>query len=312
MSELSDLIDRGVARWTRARRITVAFGLNLVLVAAEAIGGALGHSTALLADAGHNLADACALLLALVAVRLALRSPTATRSYGYHRATVVAATANVALLLLVTVLVVAVGIDRLLHPVAVDGTVVVAVAALALVLNGTAAAVLRDGSRDLNVRVAFLHLAGDGLASLGVLGAGVAVLASRHAELVDPAVSLGVALLVAFEAVRVGRESINVLLEGAPPDIDLGALAGAIASVSGVSEVHDLHCWSLSSEVRALSAHVVLNGHPSLEEAQVVGERVKQAVAAPFAISHSTLELECERCVDEDVTACAIDEVVVP
>ena len=212
--------ERGLPAVTRARRLQVALGVDLGLVLAEAVGGGFSHSTALLADAGHNLADAAALVLALVAVRLAHRSPTAVRSFGYHRATIVAAVANVAALLLVTVVVVLAGIERILHPVHVDAGTLVAVAALAVVGNGFAGLVLVDRSRDLNLRVAALHLLGDALAGLGVLAAGLVILLTGRHDLLDPVVSLGVACLVAVEAVRVGRESIDVLLEAAPPDLD--------------------------------------------------------------------------------------------
>ena len=186
--------------------------------------------------------------------------------------------------------------------------VVVVVAAIGLVVNGLAALILRDGSNDLNMRSALLHMAGDALASLAVMAAGVALLFAPSATWLDPVSALVVALIIVYQAGRVFRGSIAVLLESTPSDVDLAELTAVMAGVPGVSEVHDLHVWSLSSEMRVLSAHMVLSGHPSLEEAQVVGERVKQAIAVPFSISHSTLELECERCNDDD-DPCRMEQV---
>jgi cobalt-zinc-cadmium efflux system protein len=284
----------------RSRRLDISLGLNLGLVVIQVGFGLFAHSSGLLADAGHNLADAGALLFSLVAVRLALRPPNAQRSFGNHRATILAALANAALIAVVTVLIVIESLYRLAHPTPVRAGVMVVVASLALIVNGLAALVLRDGTRDLNMRSALLHMAGDALASLAVVIAGVVLLFDSAATWLDPASALVIAAIIVVQAARVFRSSVVVLLESTPADVDPAKLVEAMVAVPGAEEVHDLHIWSLSSEMRVLSAHMVLSGHPTLEEAQVVGERVKEAIAQPFAISHSTLELECERCNDED------------
>ena len=126
---------------------------------------------------------------------------------------------------------------------------------------------------------------------------------------VCPAASIVVALIIVVEAYRLLRGSVDVLLESSPADVNLAELTAAMGRVPGVAEVHDLHVWSLSSDVRALSAHVVLTGHPTLEQAQVVGDRVKSAIGVPFTIAHSTLELECERCTDAELDPCLMDSV---
>jgi cobalt-zinc-cadmium efflux system protein len=174
------------------------------------------------------------------------------------------------------------------------------VASFGLVINGLAALTLRDGSNDLNMRAALVHMAGDALASLAVVAAAVVLVFVPSATWLDPASALVVAAVIVVQAVRVFAASIAVLLESTPSDLDLAELTAAMAAVPGVGEVHDLHVWSLSSEMRVLSAHMVLTGHPTLEEAQLVGDRVKATIAGPFDIAHSTLELECERCNDED------------
>jgi cobalt-zinc-cadmium efflux system protein len=292
----------------RTRRLTVSLALNTGLVVAQIAFGVVAHSTALLADAGHNLSDVAALALSLVAVRLVLRPPNANRSYGNHRATILAALANAALIAVVTVLIVVASVHRLGHPEHVRAGLVIVVASLGLVINGVAALVLRDGSNDLNMRSALLHMAGDALASLAVVLAAVALLFVPSATWLDPASALVVAAIIIYQATRVFSGSIAVLLESTPSDLDLDELTATMAGVEGVGEVHDLHVWSLSSEMRVLSAHMVLTGHPTLEEAQVVGEHVKQAIAAPFAIAHSTLELECERCNEDDQDPCRMED----
>jgi cobalt-zinc-cadmium efflux system protein len=295
----------------RTRRLLLSLCLNIGLVVVQVIFGLVAHSTGLLADAGHNLTDVGAMALALVAVQFVLRPPSAARSFGNHRATVLAALANAVVLAAVTVLIVAGSIHRLLHPAPVHAGIVVVVATFGLVVNGVAALLLRDGTNDLNMRASFLHMAGDALASLAVVAAAVVLLAVPAATWLDPASALVVAAIIVVQAAGIMKDTVTVLLESTPTDLDLVELAEAIVAVSGVHEVHDLHVWSLSSEARVLSAHLVLTGHPSLEEAQVVGDRVKRSIGSGFGIAHSTLELECERCLDGDADPCRM-EVTTP
>ena len=293
----------------RSRRLAVSLALNAGLVVALVLFGIRAPSSGLVADAGHDAVDVGALALSLVAVRLTLRPPTAARSFGNHRATILAALANAILIAAVTVLIVVDSIHRLGHPQPVRAGIVVVVASVALLVNGAAALVLRDRSDDLNMRGALLHMVGDALASLAVVVAAALLLAFPSATWLDPASALVVAVVIAYQAVGILRSTVAVLLESTPVDVDLERLTTTMARVAGVGEVHDLHVWSLSSEMRVLSAHLVLTGHPTLEEAQVVGEHVKAAIAVPFGIAHSTLELECERCLDGDADPCGMDGV---
>lgn len=292
---------------TRTGRLAWALGVDLSIAAAEVVGGLLARSAGLLATAGHDLADAGALGLALVATRLVARPATPERSFGWHRVTILTALANAVAIVVASVLVSILAVHRLLHPVAVHGGVVVAFAALALVGNGLAALVVHDRSSDLNMRSAALHLVGDALAALGVLVAGAVILATGRFDWLDPAISLAIAVLVVSEAVVLVRQSVDILMESTPSDLPASELAAAMAAVPGVTNVHDLHCWSLSSEVRALSAHLVLDGHPTLEQAQVVGEAVKAALRDRYEVAHATLELECEQCAEADEQPCALD-----
>lgn len=296
----------------RSRRLALALAADLAIAGAEVVGGAFAHSAGLFATAGHDLADAGALALSLVATRLALRPATPLHSFGFHRVTILTALANAAAIVVASVLVTVLAVDRLIHPVHVRGGLVVAFALVALVGNGLAAVIVHERGGSLNMKAAALHLAGDALAALGVLVAGAIILATGRYELLDPVVSLAIAALVIVEAVVLVRRSVDILLESTPSDLPLGELAVSIASVAGVVDVHDLHCWSLSDEVRALSAHVVLSGHPTLEEAQRVGDEVKEQLRLSHGIAHSTIELECERCEEPPGGPCAIELVPPP
>jgi cobalt-zinc-cadmium efflux system protein len=295
---------------SRTRRLVVALGLNVALAAAQLIGGLVAHSTGLLSDAGHNVTDVAGVAMSLLAVRWATRPRSPSHSFGYHRGPILAALGNAAVIAVITVAIVVESVNRLLHPHAVHGSLVVTVAAVAFVINGLAALMLRERDGDLNMRSAALHMGGDALGSLAVLCAGAVIVANPSLRWADPTASLVVAVIIVVEAYRLLRSSVDVLLESSPADVDLDELTAVMGRVPGVAEVHDLHVWSLSSDVRALSAHVVLSGHPTLEQAQVVGDQVKSAIGEPFTIAHSTLELECERCMDGEVDPCLMDSVV--
>lgn len=286
---------------------------------AQVVFGFVAHSLGLIADAGHNLTDVAAILASLIAVRWARRRPTEQRSFGYHRATILAALGNAVSILAVTVWIVYEAVARLLHPETVKGGLVVIVALIAAAANLFAALAVREthgehqghtGAHggDLNMRSAMLHLIGDTAASVGVAIGGTVILLVDGAYWLDPAISIGLGLLIAFQAWKLLRAATDVLLESTPLGIDNDDVADAIRTMDGVEEVHDLHVWSLSSDVRALSAHVVMSGHPTLEQAQVVGDSVKRMIGPRFRISHITLELECESC-STDGPWCAIEHV---
>ena len=308
----------------RERRLRIALGLNLVIVVVQIVVGIIAASLGLLADAAHNVTDVAAIIVSLIAVRLVRRRANASRSFGYHRGTILAAQANAASILIVCVLVGFEGVRRLLDPQPVKGGLVLVVALVAAAANFGAAAALGgaghahagDGdhgtddeggdSHDLNMRSALLHMLSDGAVSLGVALAGLVILLTGGWYWLDPAVSLLISAVIGGQGWRLLRSTADVLLESTPAGLDVDSLSGAMAAVDGVESVHDLHVWTLSSDVRALSAHVVLDGHPSLEEAQVVGARVKSIIGGRFRISHATLELECEACGTPD-DFCTID-----
>ncbi len=291
----------------RSRRLLIALAVNLVIVVGQVAAGLAASSVGLMADAAHNLADVAAILLAFIALRLTRRPPDSNRSFGYHRSTVLAAQANAAFLFAVTAIIGYEAVVRLLHPHAVRGGLVAIVAATALLANaGAALLVFEPGGHDLNTRSVVMHLAGDAAASAGVAVAGLVMLLTGGLSWLDPAVSLAIALLIGLQSFRLVRDTTDVLLESTPSGLDVAELVAAMVDVGGIEEVHDVHVWSLSSEVYALSAHVVLLGHPTLERAQVVGDAVKAVMAARFSIAHATLDLECETCVSEATPPCAM------
>lgn len=290
----------------RTTRLRLALGINVALVIGQVIFGLTAHSVGLLADAGHNLSDVAALGVSLIAVVLAQRAPNERKSFGYHRATILAAQVNAASILTVTGLLAWGAIVRLIHPAEVEGATVAIVAAVAFAANLATVRVLNDHSRDLNMRAAVLHMVGDAAASVAVFAAGVVIAVTGGNSRLDPIASLVVSALIAWRAVGLLRETTDVLLESTPENLDTAAILAAMASTPGVESVHDLHTWSLSSEVAALSAHIVLDGHPSLEEAQVVAARVKQRLTRDFTIVHATLEVECETCAIDERDPCAI------
>jgi cobalt-zinc-cadmium efflux system protein len=277
-------------------RLALATGLNAVIVVAQAAAGFAAGSLGLLADAGHNLADVAAVVLALVAVRLARRAPAGARTFGGLRWPVLAAQANAAGILVITALLVAEAVPRLLSPKPVEGAVVAALALAGVVVNTVAALVVRERDADLNTRAVVLHLASDAVVSAGVAAAGGVIAATGGMYWLDPAVSLAIGVLIGVQGVRLLRQSGRVLLEQAPAGIDMDDLRREVTAVPGVTGLHDVHVWSVSDTLHAASAHLEVAGHPTLEQARQISGAVKRLLAERFAIAHATLECECEPC----------------
>lgn len=281
-----------------AARLRVALVLNVAVVIAQVVAGFVASSVALVSDAAHNLTDVAAIALSFGAVKMARRAPTGARSFGWLRGGVLAAQANAAAILVLSGLLLVTSVLRLLSPPPVSGGIVLVAAGVAFAVNAGSALALRHAA-DLGTRSALLHLAADALASLVVAVAGLVVWLTGGWHVLDPAASAVVALLVLRSGWRLLRQANAVLLEGTPRDVVPAEVVATMAAVPGVESVHDLHVWSLDGVRHALSVHVVVAGHPTLEEAQAVGTAVKRAVSAPFGIAHATVELECEGCVDD-------------
>jgi len=274
---------------------------NATVLVAEVAGGLAFSSLALLADAAHLLTDVAALGIALLALGLASRPATDRHSYGLQRAEVLGAQANAVLLLVASVAIVVEALQRLDRPAGVDGSGLVAVAAVGLVVNvGSAVALHRVAGSSLNMRGAVAHTVADAAGSVAAMAAGFGVLL-WDAEWLDPVASLAVVALVVVSAWRLLRDTAQVLLEGTPRGMVPESVLAALAAVPGVEAVHHLHLWNLASDVPALSAHVVLTGEPSLHEAQERSDHLKELLAHDFGITHATLEMECHPCAPEDV-----------
>ena len=276
-------------------KLRLALGLTLAVLLVELAGGLLSHSLALLSDAGHVLTDVFALGLAWFAVEQARRPADQRRSYGYQRVSILAALVNAVTLIVIVLAIAYEAIRRLAAPEPVQGGIVIATALAGIAINSFVIFNLRGGARNLNLRAAVLHVSGDIAASVGVVVSGVVILLTGWLY-IDPLLSLGIAALIAFGAWRIVRETVNLLMEGTPPEIDLGAVTRQITRTPHVTGVHDLHVWALSSEAVALSCHVVLEDI-SLGDAEHVVRDLEHRLCDAFAIGHTTIQVEsCHPC----------------
>ena len=280
---------------SRGSVLKVALGLTCVVLIVELAGGVMSHSLALLSDAGHVLTDVFALGLAWFAVSQANRPADARRSYGYHRVSILAALVNSVTLIVIVLAIAYEAIRRLAHPEPVQGGIVIVAALLGIAINAFVAFGLRGHARSLNLRAALLHVIGDIGASVGVVVAGVVILLTGWLY-IDPLLSLGIAVLIALSAWGIVRETVNLLMEGTPREIDLAAVTDEIARTELVTSMHDLHVWALSSEEMALSCHVVVGDCP-LGDAEHVVRDLESRLCEKFDIGHTTIQVEsCHPC----------------
>jgi cobalt-zinc-cadmium efflux system protein len=252
--------------------------------------GVRAHSLALLSEAGHNLSDFLALLLSWFAVYLQTRPPSATKTYGYQRAGVLAAFVNSLALVVVALFIFWEAGHRLYAPAQVAPRLMIGVAAAGVVMNGVIAALLWASSHDLNIRSAFLHMLGDTLSTAAVIAGGIAIVLTGR-NWIDPALSLAIGALILWSSWQIIRETLNILLEGTPRGMELERISAVIAAIQGVNSVHDLHVWSLGSESHALSCHISIPDIPLSESEQILRE-VKERLRASFKIDHTTIQFE--------------------
>ena len=279
----------------RGATLKRALILTCLILAVEFVGGLISHSLALLSDAGHVLTDVFALGLAWFAVEQAKRPADRRRSYGYHRVSILAALVNSVTLIVIVIAIAYEAIRRLVSPEPVQGAIVIVTALTGIAINSYVAFGLRGDGKSMNLRAALLHVTGDIAASIGVVLAGAVILLTGWLY-IDPLLSLGIAILIAFGAWRIVRETVNLLMEGTPGDINLAAVTGEIAGTSLVTGMHDLHVWALSSDEMALSCHVVV-GDCELGDAEHVVRDLETRLCARFAIGHTTIQVEsCHPC----------------
>jgi cobalt-zinc-cadmium efflux system protein len=279
----------------RGATLKKALALTCLILAVEFAGGLISHSLALLSDAGHVLTDVFALGLAWFAVEQAKRPADQRRSYGYHRVSILAALVNAVTLIVIVIAIAYEAVRRIANPEPVQGVVVVVSALVAIVVNSYIAFGLRGDTKSLNLRAAMLHIVGDIAASIGVVLAGAVILLTGWLY-IDPLLSLAIAVLIAFGAWRIVRETVNLLLEGTPGDINLGAVTSEILDTGRVTGMHDLHVWALSSDEMALSCHVVVGDLP-LADAEHIVRDLEKRLCARFDIGHTTIQVEsCHPC----------------
>ncbi len=281
-----------IGQATPDTRLVISLVLNLLITLMQIVGGLLANSLGLLSDAAHNLSDAVALGLSLMAVRMGRRAATQRRTYAYKRVEILVALFNSTVLIAISAYIMFEAVRRLLDPAEVNGLWVMAFAAGGLLINGFCALILRPHGHDLNMRSAFLHLVSDAFTSLGVIISGLIVYLWGWSY-ADPIISILISLWIVREAYAIVKSTINVLMEGTPEGLEYSEVENAVTQIKGVRGVHDLHIWALSSSDTAASAHIEVDD-AALSETVVLLAEVKEVLARDFGIGHATIELEIE------------------
>lgn len=284
--------NHGAGSPTRVLQISLAVTLAYILLLV--IAGIRAHSLALLSEAGHNLSDFLALLLSLVAVYFQSRPASSTKTYGYHRAGVLAALVNATSLVVVSFFIFYEAFRRIQHPEHVQASVMMWVAAAGVVMNGAIALLLYRTGGDVNIRSAILHEVGDTLSTAAVIVGGWAILVTGD-YWIDSALSVGIGALILWSGFGIVRETLNILLEGTPRGMKLEKIELAIRAVEGVNDVHDLHVWSIGSETHALSCHISIADIPPSVSERILRD-VKECLHHGFRIDHTTIQFEHAEC----------------
>ena len=278
-------------RTTETRRLASALVITAIYFFAEVLGGLLTNSLALLSDAGHMFSDMAALSLSLFAFQIARRPATTKKTYGYHRLEILAALVNGLILWLVVGVIFNEAYRRFSDPPEVHSLGMLAVAAVGLMVNVAAGWILYGGDRgSLNLRGAFLHVAGDALGSVGAVIAALIMLLTGW-YVADPLISFLIGLLILYTSWDLIRESLDILMQSVPRGIDVGEVQSAVEQISGVMKVHDLHVWSVTSGVFTLSAHAVIHQD---RNAQAILDQIEEKLKSQFGIEHTTIQLETE------------------
>ncbi|HEX6510815.1 MAG TPA: cation diffusion facilitator family transporter [Chloroflexota bacterium] len=287
-------------------RLRMAFMLSAAILLAEVLGGLAAHSLALLADAGHLLTDLFALGLAWFAAVQAVRPADARRTYGYHRLGILVALLNAVALLVIAIFVAFEAYRRFSSATPLNPPIMLGVAGFALLVNVAVAYSLLDtGGHNLNVKSALLHVIGDAAASAGVVAAGTAI-ALTGAYQLDSIASVVIAVLICVGAWRIIGQAVGILMEAAPPGLNMAEMMRQVLRVPGIRDVHDLHVWSISNDMTALSCHVLMEDCRTSEAAATLNQ-MKALLHDRFGVCHSTIEVECVECETDDAF-CRLEE----
>jgi cobalt-zinc-cadmium efflux system protein len=276
-------------------RLKYTLAIVLGIMVAEVLGGVFSGSLALLGDAGHMLVDALALGLSLFAISIARRPATATKTFGYHRVEILTALANGAILVLVSVYIFYEAYRRFLETPQVKTPLMLTIAVIGLAANlGGLLLLNRASHRSLNIRAAFWHIIGDTISSVGVIIAGIIILFTGW-YIADPIVAILIGIIILWGARKIVFEASDILLEAVPKHIDPAEVVAAIKGITGVNEAHDVHIWTITSNIYALSAHLVIDDQMVSQSVEIV-RTARRELAERFNISHTTLQLECDSC----------------
>ena len=287
----------GHGRAPVAGKLALGILLSSLILAAEVVGGIISNSLALLADAGHVLADVIALALSWYAVRQAARPATHRMTFGFHRVGVLVAIVNAFSILGIAIFIIYEAVRRLQSPAEVNSGLMTWVAILGLAVNVFVALRLRrDSHTNLNIRSAFWHAAGDALASVGVIAGGI-IIAVTRAYVVDPIISVLIAVIIVVAAWDIFRDGLRVLLEAVPKHLDVKSVSQSIGRLGGVQEVHDVHIWGITPELHAMSAHVLVKGQ-EVKRLDAIRQEIEKMLLKDFNLSHTTLQMECRGCGD--------------
>ena len=276
-------------------RLVLSLVFTLAFVVVEMVAGLWANSLALLTDAAHNFTDVIALGLSWHAIRLATKPAHSGRTFGYHRAGILIALVNAT-----TLAVIALGIfyeayHRFVTPLVVEANILIGVAVVAFVVNtGTALLVRRGSENDLNLRSAYLHLVGDALSTFAAIVAGIGIALTGWVWL-DPLVSVFIGLFIIWNAWGIIKETVEILLEGTPRDVDVNAIVRDLGRIDGVRGVHDLHVWSITQSMRSLAAHIDTDDI-SISASALIQREINQVLMHKYGIAHATLQFECTEC----------------
>ncbi len=296
-----------VARQTGSR-LALSLALTALFVIIEAGAGLFANSLALLTDAAHNFTDVIALGLSWYAVRLTTQPSNSQKTYGYHRAGILVALLNSTTLVIISLGIFYEAYQRFIAPPEVNSEILIGVGLVAVIVNLVTALLVRRGSdKDLNIRSAFIHLMGDVLSTLGAVIAGIIIYFTK-ANWLDPLVSVLIGFLILYNAWGILRDAMDILLESTPRDVDIKTMVDDLVKVEGVLGVHDLHVWSLTQNLRTMSAHILTEDIPISAGADIQ-RKVNEVLYHRYNVGHATLQLECIDC-DPDGLYCDMNGIV--